>query len=676
MKPIAKPVLELLGAICFYLVLSAALTWPAIANMDSILLGGGELGGWLWRGWWHFEEIRALYETELGLLGSLEAMISLGRFPETGNILDVILLSYPLRNWFGFPVDHNMKILVILVGNGLCGYALARIYTDSLLVSLAAGSVAIINPLVIQDINKLGLRQVTLWWILLFPIFVQRAERTGKRTDGALVGIFFTLTAAFYWFYGLFLALFAVIWFVGWLIQERPPFSFAFRWVSSALVTASVGIFFFLLPYFSAGESNSGKGGTERLPEVTFLLPYPSYDTIASAPQRPTNYRENVLSSLHRGIDSAWPADYVLDPRHGVLAFPVAVFLVGVLPAVFLRKSRMWLAVWMVFWLGSLGPFLKFGAQKDTSDVVMFADYVVRLPYCFMFQFIPGMSRMFAPYRLSSLVVVASVALVAIALDHLRSDHRRYAAFFFTTAVVLQPFYRFDLGPVDDFNARPSMWRVPIQVSAMRLPGWYGDLDPAGWEGIIELPLEQQQDLLCAYQSFHHRKVYRSWATMPAVPPWIRESGGGEMGRRLRWLAKSPPKGDPLEEVFRNLSRSESEASLENFGEQGLQDLMESGSYRWLNVHERGYFLVDPNQGSILYRSVVRQLEELLGMESLQVVEQEAFEWAGKSRNFPAGPAWMPWASQEVQKPTQDMPDRYFMAVFDLHSWDGFKDSD
>ena len=41
---------------------------------------------------------------------------------------------------------------------------------------------------------------------------------------------------------------------------------------------------------------------------------------------------ERMFSSLHRGIDSAWPADYVMDPRHGVLAFPLAVFLVGVLP--------------------------------------------------------------------------------------------------------------------------------------------------------------------------------------------------------------------------------------------------------------------------------------------------------------------------------------------------------
>ncbi len=101
---------------------------------------------------------------------------------------------------------------------------------------------------------------------------------------------------------------------------------------------------------------------------------------------------------------------------------------------------------------------------------------------------------------------------------------------------------------------------------------------------------------------------------------------------------------------------------------------MESGNYRWLVLHERGYYLVDPKQGGIMYRDVLRQLTEKLGIEALELVEQEAFEWPGKSRNFPVGPAWVPWASQEVQKPIQDMPDKYLMAVFDLYSWKGWSE--
>ena len=664
---------EILVALLIYTAVTGALTWPAILNLDSVLLGGGELGGWLWRHWWHFEEVQAIKDTEMDALSSMEALISLGRYPETGNILDVLLFSYPLRNWFGFPADHNLKILLILIGNGLCGYALARSFTDSWMVAISAGVIAIINPLVIQDINKLGLRQVTLWWLLLFPIFLQRAGRTTAISDGVAVGVCFTLVSAFYWFYGLFAAIFGAIWLGWWWVSEKPPWRIALRWLTSAGITALIGVFFFLLPYFSAGDEQAGGGGggagSNQLPEVTFFLPYPSYDTVSSAPQRPTNYQENVLSSLHRGIDSAWPADFVLDPRHGVLAFPIVVFLFAVIPAFFIRRARMWLVVWTVFWMGSMGPFLKIGAQKDTAEVVMLGDYVVRMPYCLMFQFIPGMSRMFAPYRLSSMMVVASIILVAISLDGLRRQPRRIAAFFFGCAVVVQPFYRFDLGPIDEFEARPSMWRIPTQTSSMRVPSWYQSLDPNGWDGIIELPLEQQQDLLCAYQSFHHRKVYRSWATTSAVPPFLRSGDGGETGKRLRWLAKEPPRKDKMEELFRVLSRNPDEADVLSLSEDGLLGLMESGSYRWLVIHERGYYLVNPNKGDIFYRDIVRKLEERLGIEAKQLIEQQAFDWPGKRRNFPVGPAWIPWASQEVQKPIQDMPDRYFMAIFDLYEW-------
>ena len=116
--------------------------------------------------------------------GGLRQLVSLGRYPETGNILDVLLLSYPLDQWFGFPWHHNVKVIVIMVGNGLCGYWLARGFTDSRVVAWAASCVAIVNPLVIVDVNGTGLRQVLLWWLLLFPIALSRATQRARIVDG------------------------------------------------------------------------------------------------------------------------------------------------------------------------------------------------------------------------------------------------------------------------------------------------------------------------------------------------------------------------------------------------------------------------------------------------------------------------------------------------------------
>ena len=45
--------------------------------------------------------------------------------------------------------------------------------------------------------------------------------------------------------------------------------------------------------------------------------------------------------------------------------------------------------------------------------------------------------------------------------------------------------------------------------------------------------------IFCTYQSVHRRKVYRSWATVPAIPPWIRHSGGGLEEKCAGWLNQS-----------------------------------------------------------------------------------------------------------------------------------------
>ncbi len=662
----AAAAVEVAVALAVFAGLAVALTWPVAAHLREVIVGGGELGGWTWRQWWHFEEVRAIGASDLGPVEALRTLVALGRYPETGNILDILLLSWPLDRLFGFPVQHNLKVLVILTGNGLAAYALARSFTRSRLVALAAGALGIVNPLVIQDVNKTGLRQVLLWWLLLYPVALARAERTGRALDGAVAGALFALTAAFYWFYGLFAAMFSAIHLGAWALRERPRPRAAARWLGPMALTAGVGVLLFLAPYFSEGREAGGQGGVTQLPEVSFFLPFPSYDTIASAPLRPSTYRDNVLASLHRTIDSAWPADYVINPRHGVLAFPALAFLLGVLPAIRLRRARAWLLTWLVFWVGTLGPFLKLGALRDTSEVVRLGDYVVRLPFALMWTWIPGMSRMFAPYRMASMVVVASVVLLAMSLDRLRPLRRGLLALVALAGIALQPFYRFDLGPVGEGQARPAMWRVPTQVSAFSLPSWYAGLEDGVREGIIELPLDQQQDLICAYQAFHHRKVYRSWATPAAIPPAFRRRGGGPDGRLLRWLAAPDPRRDPAREVFRALSLDPLSAPLDALAPEDLRALMEAADYRWLVVHERGYYLIDPREGGVLYRHVVRALAERLGIEPARHVDQEARDWPGRRRSFPVNGAWVPWASQEVQLPAEEMPDRFGMAVFDL----------
>ena len=74
----------------------------------------------------------------------------------------------------------------------------------------------------------------------------------------------------------------------------------------------------------------------------------------------------------------------------------------------------------------------------------------------------------------------------------------------------------------------------------------------------------------------------------------------------MRWLAKSEPRGDKMEDWFKNVAKSIGDGVGQSFSSKDLQILMEYGDYRWLIVHQRGYYLTDPNQGDVLYRDVVR----------------------------------------------------------------------
>ena len=40
---------EVLAGVVIYLLAASAMTWPMIDEMETMVVGGGEFGGWLWR---------------------------------------------------------------------------------------------------------------------------------------------------------------------------------------------------------------------------------------------------------------------------------------------------------------------------------------------------------------------------------------------------------------------------------------------------------------------------------------------------------------------------------------------------------------------------------------------------------------------------------------------------
>jgi len=662
---------ELLTAALVYFAAAAAMSWPAVAHLDEVIIGGGELGGWLWRHWWHFTELEALLSGGVGFADGVIALLSLGRYPETGNIVDVLMFAWPLQSLLGLPLGYNLEIFGILIINGLCGYALARSLVKDPVIALAAGLLAVVNPVAIQDIQFSGLRQVIFWWLLLLPIPLAKALRDRDRRAAAVAGALLGLTSAFYWFYGLFAAVAVALWCgVSWWRRPEPraPWREELRW------TLDFGLFTLLvaLPFatpYLLGIIQPQSGVTSALPEMTFFEAFPTYEAIRDVPLRPATAEENLLSSLNRGIVSSWSPDYLFNPAHG-RGLPLAVLILGLLPLASrkLRDKRAlaWAVVFGFFYLGTLGPFLKdFGARVDTAEVYLAGGEAVRLPWTWMFRWIPGMSRMFAPYRMGAMVAVSAVALVALGLGRIpgRPAIRRAVAGLAMLATMLQVSLHRPADGAGDGEAAELQFSPPLAVAPLFVPDFYASLAADAEAGIIELPLEQQQDLLYYYQRHHQRKVFRGWATDGAVPPALRAGGGGDSGALLRYLATPDDQRATAAALYR-FSSEPDEASLAALTDADLDQLLAVANYRHIVVHERGYYLVDPQRGAALYERAVARMGAFLGADAEEAIEFEATDYPGNALGHPT--SRVHWSSQKVSLHDGALPGRYRMAVFDV----------
>jgi hypothetical protein len=663
--------LGLLAAFVMSLACVIAITWPMVNYLDEVVPGGGELGGWLWRYQWHFDELGALAYSDAGLVDRWLAFVSLGRYPETGNILDVLALSYPLEHLLGFPGSYNAKIAVVLVLDGVAGYALARYFSGSIAAALAAASIAVVNPLTVLEIGECGLRQAVLWWVLLYPALLDRALRRRTFGAGVLAGVCFGFAGAWYWFYGLFTGIFTLLWVVKTLVAERQRLRLAsmFRSLLGVALGIALSAGPFVVAYLLGDGTGGGGSGRAALPEMSFFLPFPSYDTVSHAPLRPETYAENVLASINRTIGSSWSATYPIDPRVG-FAMPLTVMAFGVLPALARRRSWGWLAVWFFFYLGTLGPFLRIGDGDAREVFRLEGGYVIRMPYTLMFQYIPGMSRMFAPYRLASYLVVASVALVAMGLARL--PFRAWIAPAVIVATVAQPLYYWGRGSVVEGGGDAREWRSPIKTSRIRVPQYYRDLDSTQLTGIVELPLEHQQDLLYYYQVIHHQKVYRSWASPGAVPPFLRAKGaGGPVGERLRYLARPDVVAGKVPRVWEELSEHPMAAAADDLSVESFRKWGRSGNYQRVIVHERGYFLTDRSLGARFYTAAVERLTERLGIEPQVFTELQKGDPRNPEFGVPTSGDLVPWTSQPADIPEAIAPSSFRMAVFEIGPDDG-----
>lgn len=598
-------------AVLIYLGLAIWVARAVLGNFSGLFLGGGELQGWLWRYWWAKSLVSDAFLLKNDLLYTLYVICSVSHFPEAGNMTNLIFGYWPLESLLGYATGYNVQVIAILVLNGLAAYLFLREIARSEAAGLVGGAFFAFNPYVLSEIATGRIRQAIIFTIPLFLWYWLKNCRRPELGTALWAGFWLGLTAVIYWYYGIFLVFWIVLFYLyRWIFRERSYFKEErpLYGLISLLLALAIALPL-TTPYLEIFRSG------RKLPETTYGLTFPTLREI-SAPLGNVGVAPLALS-FKRFLDDSPAADYLFRrvPRYG---FPWLLSLLALLPLYLLQKEKprlwgFWLVSLLFFYLLSLGPYLKFGFQGEV--VTLGAGQGIRLPYVYFFKYVPLFSRLFSPCRIIAMVSISLSVLLAFNLKWIfaRLEKIPYIAPVLSVLLLFCLFYSLEI-----------RGQSPLPVTQLYLPSFYKELAREQVDGIIELPLGMG-DLGNFYQIFHRKRVLKGWGEY-SIP---RAFPAGE----IEWLSRVPEKvagqngfvemlkildpGKPLEEMI----------LPSGFNPREIEELKAAG-YQYVILHQTEFVRTDSLEGEKRYKKAKLLLTGLLG-EPIKL-EKEPLEGASK----------------------------------------------
>jgi len=600
--------------------LTLAATAPVLTHFTTWVLGGGELPGWLWRSWWLKLTLAAITALPGAGWGTLAfRWFSALSYPEAGNTADLIFIYWPLESKLGFPAAYNLKVILILFANGCCAYCLFRYLSGHSGAAFLGAVATTFAPYFALEIRLGGIRQDCWFFLILAILFWLLANDRGRALDWALAGIFLALTAIIYWFH--FMAMALVI--LGYLaartigrihriLTSTPQPSPADGGASRGLVNSLIFIgatLLILLPWSVPYLDNLRSA--RPFSETLWLTHFPDLATLVSPTDSPYREMDNLARSLNRFTYTSRSIDYLWNPFHPE-SLPLAWVLLGPLLALARpRRPWFWLLVGGGFFLLTLGPYLKWGAAE--TYVMGPSAQGVRLPYVWMFTYVPFFSRLFAPNRFTPMMMVALGALVALNCRWIFAKFnlgRPARALFYMGVILLAAIQMVSRG------------QFPIPANPVSVPGVYQWLGSQPSGGVVEIPFHQQPDVLHYYQTLHQRRLLGGWGNKGTMHPMLTKGLDCSTGAAHFLLMLAADERDldqPLAAKLQELAEGKRilvEMSATEF------ELLSRAGYRYLIIHERGCETLTPGRGKLNYQELLRVLSTSLGPPAYQGEEK------------------------------------------------------
>lgn len=610
------------GGLCVLLALWQTSAWQG--RWTTHYLGAGELEGWLWRYWWLKMLMTEAWTTPgVGLDLAIWVSLVAGAYPETGNVLDLQVLSWPLEALFGAPLYHNVKCALVLALNGMAGYLLGREVLKSRSAAAVCGLVLLLSPYALHEIANGRVRQAILFPLALYALHLIRLWRSPDAVQAVYTGIWAGLCSAVYLYYGMGVALFTAL-FLVLAIPLGAGARFRFPHLGAGVLTLLVALLT-ALPFAWAYVDHffSGHG----LFELSWKRDFPPLSQLTS-PDVNVLLKQNdqLLNSLQRFRNDSLPWQYPFMPRFyrglpwvfsvlALLAIPLC-WRTGPRPEeeTSLPRARdlvPWLGGALFFYMLTLGPYLISGAE---GRYVAFESGGVATPYVWFFKNLPAFSRLFSPIRMSGMMVVcvgvlAGAAFQALATRLSMPRAVRLASLLLVALLVI--------------HGMKLSRAVPLTETEILIPEFYHRLAEEPFCAVAELPF-RTGDYIQNYQTVHEKRLLGGWSGV-TTPPGFPEGKLTRLAEVFTGLLENT--------FFRYLeSLNAHPESPSEFTERDFRWIVQRYGLRMVIVHERGYYRDSPFGGREQYELVLAELQKHFGPPA-EIHTELAFERLGPNHS-------------------------------------------
>lgn len=612
-----------------YLVLALAASFPVLRSPGGMIPADAasdpDVVGTLWTHWLaDLQGFSLFFHTSTDLF---RYPFHENLFYKYFNFLDA-MLAIPLRHLFGFPFYYTILVWLLIIAGACAGAALARQWCDNDLVAGFAGALYAFNPYLTQTLKH---GQIFLLLALVFvPLFflaLEFAWRRGGLFWPIAAGGLIALAGLSYWYYGMFLFLFAGLFVLvrGWPERYRLGGD---RWLSLALVLL-VGV---VLSMLFVGTVFSGEEREESW-RILHPAPLPSPAVIDSA-DSPEPWLRRILGDscsleyplILGGYIRKGQTQLQTDSSRNLSLVLVLVALYLGLAQWWTREGprpSFWVLAGLVAYVLSLGPYLKY------AGVVLIGSGGggVALPYSWLYRFMPLFSRFNWPSRFVPILVLCLTIALAVYLSWMARRMKLGRGMLGAILLVI-----LGLCWVEMFVKA----QLPLPAGEVEIPRIYYQLaaDPSG--AVLEVP-PGKFPRARLYQVIHHHP-----------------SSGGELGaggfisiqelqyrrflsqtpflRALWVLAGWPVEGGAMISGRQPGVKAERKAGIVDstalawrwLDQDSLVPLQKAG-FRYLAVH-RGGFGGKARQGDETYASVVAALERRLGLPLYSSAQLTLFE--------------------------------------------------